>query len=87
MAGVDRVPHPMIVCEWLDSAEPEINAEVVESEFPEPQVIYQIGMLVNETDTYITIAGAWKPMAAGNEDSYDYVISVPRVAIIRITTL
>lgn len=79
--------HPLIICEWLDSAEPEINAEIIAQDFPEPQIIYQIGLLVFEADSYITMAGACKPMAAGDQDSYDYVISIPKVAIVSIHTL
>lgn len=71
-------PHSMVICEWIDSAEPADNAEVEASDFVEPQVIYQVGLLVQERSTYITIAGAFKP---GPVFTYDYTISIPRTAI------
>jgi hypothetical protein len=84
MKGREIVPHQLVLCEWIDSSEPMENAELTYEELPEPQLIYQVGLLVKETPTYIVIAGAWKPEAAGDEDSYDYAISIPRSAIQRL---
>tara|TARA_R100000808_G_C2086671_1_gene108587 strand:- start:35 stop:298 length:264 start_codon:yes stop_codon:yes gene_type:complete len=84
MEGRERVPHQLVLCEWIDSSEPMDNAELTVDELPEPQLIYQVGLLVMDTPAYIVIAGAWKPEAAGEQDSYDYAISIPRSAIQRL---
>ena len=79
------MPHGLVVVQWLDSAEPMDNSEIEEVDFPEPQEIYQVGMLVREAETHITVAGAYKPDAS--RPCYDYVISIPRTAIIKLTML
>ena len=85
MSKVEDMPHGLVVVQWLDSAEPMDNSEIEEVDFPEPQEIYQVGMLVREADEYITVASAYKPDPG--RSSYDYVISIPRAAIIKLTML
>jgi len=59
------------------------NAEVEPSSFPEPQLIFQVGLLVKKRKDYITVAGAWKPECK----TFDYVITIPTFAVKRIITL
>ena len=68
---------------WSDSCEPAQNAEVEAHEIPEPQIIIQAGHLVKETKEYVSVAGAWKPELL----TFDYVITIPRHAILRIERL
>lgn len=70
----------MVLVEWIDSCEPEPNAEVEQHEFPEPQRIYQCGFLVKEKKTHIVVAGASKP----DLETFDYVITIPRVAVVNM---
>lgn len=76
-------PYPMVCVEWIDSCEPAENAEVCSSDIPEPQKIFQVGLLVKETKKYISIAGAWKPECK----TFDYVITIPTFAVKRIIVL
>ena len=69
--------------EWIDSCEPADNAEIESHEIPELQVIIQVGYLIKETDISVSIAGAWKPELS----TFDYVITIPRVAIKSIDIL
>ena len=71
-------PYAMVCVEWIDSCEPADNAEISRGDIPEPQRIFQVGLLVKETKEYISIAGAWKPECK----TFDYVISIPRFAIL-----
>ena len=68
---------PLVIVEWIDSCEPAVNAEVEPHEIPEPQYITQVGILIQETELSVSVAGASK------EDPvcFDYVITIPRVAI------
>tara|TARA_Y100000593_G_scaffold72696_1_gene133547 strand:+ start:127 stop:405 length:279 start_codon:yes stop_codon:yes gene_type:complete len=78
----------LVMVEWLDSAERDPNVDLFEKEFPEPQLIHQAGFLVQDNDSYVVIAGAIKPPALGDgEDSFDYVIAIPKFAIREMTTL
>jgi hypothetical protein len=77
------IPYPPVCVEWIDSCEPMENAEVEASSFPEPQQIYQVGLLVKQTKDYITIAGAWKPECR----TFDYVITIPTQVVKRIIRL
>ena len=72
-----------VVVEWVDSCEPASNAEVEDHEIPEPQLIYQCGYLVKETERSISVAGAWKPEL----ETYDYVITIPKFAISKLIKL
>ena len=67
----------MVLVEWIDSCEPQPNAEVEKNALPEPQQILQCGLLVFEDRSYITVAGGVKP----DLGTYDYVIAIPKVAI------
>jgi hypothetical protein len=73
--GADVVK--MVLVEWIDSCEPQPNAEVEKNDLPEPQKILQCGFLVFEDRSYITVAGGVKP----DLGTYDYVIAIPKVAI------
>ena len=85
MTKVGDMPHSLVVVHWLDSAEPMDNSEISEADIPEPQEIYQVGMLIREASEYITVAGGYKPDNAGH--AYDFVISIPRVSVIKMTML
>lgn len=71
--------HPMVVVKWLDSCEPADNSEIEPHEIPGPQILYQCGFLIKDTEEYISIAGAIKTHESG--ETYDYVISIPKFAI------
>lgn len=71
--------HRIVIVEWTDSAEPANNSDIEPAEFPAPQIITNLGYLVQEHDKYIVIAGAIKPDPSLT--TYDYVIAIPRVAI------
>jgi hypothetical protein len=73
----------MVCVEWIDSCEPMENAEVEIGSFPEPQLIFQVGLLVKKTEEYITIAGAWKPECK----TFDYVITIPTFSVKKILKL
>jgi len=68
---------PTVRVEWVDSCEPADNAEIEKHEIPECQTIVQVGFLIKETKTSISVAGAWKP----ETDTFDYVITIPRFAV------
>tara|TARA_Y100001938_G_C8092220_1_gene435741 strand:- start:765 stop:1025 length:261 start_codon:yes stop_codon:yes gene_type:complete len=80
-------PHdkefPTIKVEWTDSCEPADNAEIEKHEIPDCQQIIQVGFLIRETDSSISVAGAWKP----ETDTFDYVITIPRFAISQMDKL
>jgi len=76
-------PYPLVCVEWIDSCEPMENAEVEASSIPEPQQIYQVGLLIKQTKDYVTIAGAWKPECR----TFDYVITIPSASVKRIIRL
>ena len=78
----------LVKVEWIDSAEREPNVDLLEKEFPEPQIIQQAGFLVQDNESYVVIAGALKPPVSGDdEDSFDYVIAIPKIAVREMTTL
>ena len=76
---LDRVPYRSILVWWCDAAEPMDNAEVERHELPEPQTIISVGLLVQETDDHIVLAGAWKP----EQETFDYTIAILKVAIVK----
>jgi hypothetical protein len=75
--------YPLVWVEWVDSCELSINAEVEEHEIPDLQNLIQVGHLIKETDDAISVAGCYKPKCK----SYDYVITIPRFAILKIRRL
>ena len=76
-------PYSMVCVEWIDSCEPDDNAEVPMHEVPKPQQIYQVGLLIKDEKNFISVAGAWK-----SEDKvFDYVITIPKSAVRRIIRL
>ena len=79
-----KLAYHCVVVEWIDSAEPYPNAEIIDSEIPEPQKIFQCGFLLRDETDYISIGGAYKP---GSEMSFDYVISIPKFAVQSIRKL
>ncbi len=73
----------MVCVEWIDSCEPGDNSEVEMYNVPKPQQIFQVGLLIKDEPTYISIAGAWK-----SEDKvFDYVITIPKSAVKRTIRL
>ena len=78
-----KSPYRMVWVEWVDSCEPEVNSEIGEHEIPGLQTIIQVGHLVQETEKSVSIAGAWKPEL----ETFDYVITIPKVAVIQMGDL
>ena len=74
---------PSVLVEWLDSCEPADNAEVSLHDIPDPQMIYQCGFLVRETNESLSVAGAWKPEC----ETFDYVITIPKFAVTKLIKL
>jgi hypothetical protein len=77
--------HRIVIVEWTDSAEPASNSDVEPADFPAPQILTNTGYLVEEHDSYIVVAGAMKPDPSLT--TYDYVIAIPRVALISMEDL
>lgn len=75
--------YPFVFVDWVDSCEPVPNSDITAYELPEPQRIFQAGFLVGDAEDHVTIAGAIKPQL----ETYDYVITIPRVAIVAIRYL
>tara|TARA_R100001163_G_scaffold64391_1_gene58492 strand:+ start:1000 stop:1299 length:300 start_codon:yes stop_codon:yes gene_type:complete len=69
--------YPLVFVHWIDSCEPQDNSDISAYELPSPQHLMQCGFLVHEEEDYIVVAGALKPAL----ETYDYVISIPRVAV------
>ena len=69
--------YKIVRVEWIDSCEPADNAEIESHEIPELQTIIQVGYMIKETEISVSVAGAWKPELS----TFDYVITIPRVAI------
>ena len=79
-----ELDYPSVVVFWLDSCEPMDNSEVEKHEIPEPQNIIQCGFLIKETEEYISVAGAVKKTP---EEVFDYVISIPKLAVTKIVKI
>lgn len=79
----ERDGYAFVFVDWVDSAEPMDNSDIGIYELPEPQRIFQCGFLIHEEEGYVVIAGAVKPSI----EHFDYVISIPRVAINAIRQL
>ena len=77
------MPFPTVYVSWVDSCDPADNAEVELHEVPKPQQIYQVGLLIKETEQAISIAGAWKP----GDNVFDYVITIPRSAVTKVVPI
>jgi len=75
--------HRVVLVEWLDSCEPEDNADLQLDDIPEPQVIMSIGWIVKDEPAYVSVVGAVK-VDDHVGTTYDYSISIPRVAIMRM---
>ena len=75
--------YRLVFVDWTDSCEPVPNSDVSVYELPEPQRIFQSGFLVHEDDDHIVVAGGMKPSL----ETFDYVIAIPRVAIITLRDL
>ena len=75
--------YRLVFVDWVDSCEPSPNSDISVYELPEPQRIFQTGFMVQEDDDYVVIAGGLKPAL----ETFDYVIAIPRVAIITLRDL
>ena len=70
---------PLVFVEWEDSCEPADNAEVeIPEGIPEPMTILSVGHMIRETDTYVTLAGGYKP----DLRTADYVLTIVKSSII-----
>ena len=78
-----KSPYRAVWVEWVDSCEPTENAEVEKHEIPDLQIIVQIGHLVKETESSLSIAGAWK----AELETFDYVITIPKVSVVQMGDL
>ena len=72
--------YSIVYIYWVDSCEPSENSEVETCDIPSPQAIQSVGFLIKETKEYVSIAGACKKELM----TFDYVISIPKKAIITI---
>jgi len=73
------VGFPMCVIVWTDSHEPGgRNSEITPQDFPGIVDMVYVGMVIDETDTEITMAEGYTP----DDKTFAYVISIPKVAIV-----
>jgi hypothetical protein len=75
-----------VVClEWIDSAEYDDADWKSENEVKEllPMRIKSCGMLVNEDDLYITLAGSINNCDTIGEAQYGGLLSIPKCAVIK----
>ena len=81
LAAKERGGYPIVFVDWVDSCEQldaaGRNSEINLYDLPEPQRIFQSGFLIHNDPDYIVVAGGMKPEL----ETFDYVISIPRVAI------
>jgi hypothetical protein len=75
--------YPLVRIDWIDACEPADNSEVEEYDVPDLQMISQVGFLIRETESSLSVAGAWKPEL----NTFDYVITIPRIAVQKRTVL
>ena len=73
----------MALVKWIDSCEPVPNAEIEKHDLPVPLQIESVGWIVENTKKHVTVAGAYKP----DHSTFDYVITIPKVAVKSITKL
>ena len=80
---LDETVCEIILVRWIDSCEPQDNAEVEIFELPVPQDIESYGLLLRYNPDHIVIASAVKGSAGTQgQDTYDYVIAIPTVSIL-----
>jgi hypothetical protein len=75
-----------IVCvEWIDSAEYDDADWKTKQEVEEltPMRIKSCGMLVNEDDLYITLAGSINNCDTIGEAQYGGLLSIPKCAVVK----
>ena len=75
-----------IICiEWIDSASYEDGLWKTEKEKDElvPMRIKSAGILVNEDNTYITLAGSINNFDKELEAQYGELITIPKFAIVK----
>lgn len=73
----------VVMVRWIDSCEPQDNAEIELHELPVPQDIESYGVLLRSQPDHVVIAGAVKSVAGVvGGDTYDYVIAIPSVSIL-----
>ena len=75
--------YALVFVHWVDSCEPADNSDISVYELPSPQNIFQAGFIVTEDEDHIVVAGGLKPEC----ETYDYVIAIPRVAIVSMRRL
>jgi hypothetical protein len=75
--------YDLVFVHWIDSCEPADNSDINAYELPTPQNIFQSGFMVHEEEDHIVVAGGLKPEC----ETYDYVISIPRCAVISLRRL
>lgn len=75
--------YHLVFVHWVDSCEPADNSDVGVYDLPSPQNIFQAGFIVAEDEDHICVAGGMKPEC----ETYDYVIAIPRVAIVSMRRL
>ena len=80
MGKSEPTPYPIVMVQWVDSCEPADNSEVEDHDIPEPQVLYQVGHLIRETEQYLSVAGCYKPLLC----TFDYVITIPMSAVTEV---
>jgi hypothetical protein len=78
-----RDGYSAVFVDWVDSCESVPNSDLSIYELPSPQRIFQAGFLVHDDEDHIVVAGGMKP----DLETYDYVIAIPRCAIVAIRYL
>ena len=72
------VGFPMCIIIWTDAHEGDgRNSEICPQDFPGIVDMVYVGMVIDETDTELTLAEGYTP----DNKTFDYVISIPKIAI------
>jgi hypothetical protein len=73
----------VVLVEWLDSAEPADNADLELHEIPDPQRLQNVGWLLKDEESYVSLVSGLKPEL----ETFDYAISIPKCSIIQMREL
>lgn len=81
----ELVEYPLVVVDWVDACEPEINSDLTVEETPAPQRVRQAGFLIGNEECSVTVAGGMKHDQG--DQTFDYMITIPRCCVKHITIL
>ncbi|MBT97579.1 MAG: hypothetical protein CL902_03000 [Dehalococcoidia bacterium] len=77
--------YPIILIDWVDACEPEINSDLSVEDAPEPQQVRMSGFLISNEECSVSIASAMKHDQG--DTTFDYLITIPRCCVKRILVL